>query len=128
MPTPGKNETEKEFIGRCIPFMLKEKPGMEQDQAVAICYSIWREDKKSESIIKRIDKLINESGTTDVENFIRKHLSGTNKKIDADGMWNSFVKKKFDDMDREDFDEVWDSLIDDEYLVKAGGKNYKWSE
>lgn len=127
MPTPGKNESEKEFIGRCIPFMLKEKPDMKQDQVVAICYSLWEKDKKSESIIKRIDNLINESGTTDVENFIRKQLSG-NKKMDADGMWNGFVKKKFDDMDREDFDEVWDSLIEDEYLVKAGGKTYKWSE
>lgn len=37
---PGPTETEDEFIGRCIPVMIKE--GYEQDQATAICYDKWR--------------------------------------------------------------------------------------
>ena len=36
---PGANETEDEFIGRCIPYMMNE--GMEQEQAAAVCYSKW---------------------------------------------------------------------------------------
>lgn len=45
MPEPQTGETQKEFIGRCIPFVKKEHPDWEQDQIVAVCYSIWRRSK-----------------------------------------------------------------------------------
>ena len=45
MPTPGKNESQKDFISRCIPIVIGE--GVEKDQATARCYSICRESKKS---------------------------------------------------------------------------------
>lgn len=45
MPTPNKNETEKDFISRCVPYVLKEKTAKTKEQAVAICYSIWRRSK-----------------------------------------------------------------------------------
>ncbi len=60
MPTPKKGESEKEFVGRCIPFMMHEHPDMKQDQAIAVCYSMFRESKKDEEIIKKIDTLLNE--------------------------------------------------------------------
>ena len=41
MPTPYQNESEQEFISRCIPTMIDE--GKEQEQATAICYSIWEQ-------------------------------------------------------------------------------------
>ena len=37
---PRAGETEAEFIGRCIPKLLKE--GYDQDQAAAICYTYWK--------------------------------------------------------------------------------------
>jgi hypothetical protein len=37
-PNPG--ESEEEFLGRCIPAMLDE--GKDQDQAVAMCYSMYK--------------------------------------------------------------------------------------
>ena len=43
---PGPTEDEKEFIGRCIPVMIKE--GYEQDQAAAICYDKWRNKMSSD--------------------------------------------------------------------------------
>lgn len=43
MPKPTKNETEKVFLNRCIPQLIKEE-GYEQKQAVAICYSIYRKE------------------------------------------------------------------------------------
>lgn len=58
MPTPNKGETEKEFIGRCIPYMMNENPDMKQDQAVAICYSYWEKEKKTEGIVKKIGNLL----------------------------------------------------------------------
>lgn len=49
MPIKVKpNETENEFIGRCISKEVNS--GKEQDQAVAICYSYW--DKENMSKIK----------------------------------------------------------------------------
>ena len=44
---PTANETEDEFISRCIPVMIGE--GMEQDQAAAVCYSKWESRQKFES-------------------------------------------------------------------------------
>jgi hypothetical protein len=41
---PGPTETEDEFIGRCIPYMMDE--GMPQDQAAAVCYSKWEDRAK----------------------------------------------------------------------------------
>lgn len=38
---PGKGEPEGEFMPRCIKYMIDE--GKEQEQAVAICSSLWEE-------------------------------------------------------------------------------------
>ena len=43
MPEPGASESQDEFMHRCVPMMVDE--GREQDQAVAICMSKWREKK-----------------------------------------------------------------------------------
>lgn len=43
MPNPEKGETEREFLSRCIPHLIK-KEGYENRQAVAICYSIYRKE------------------------------------------------------------------------------------
>ena len=44
---PGAKESEDEFIGRCIPYMIGE--GMEQDQAAAVCYQKWQGRMEFES-------------------------------------------------------------------------------
>jgi hypothetical protein len=41
---PGKNETQDEFISRCVSEEVSN--GMEQTQAVAVCYSKWKESRK----------------------------------------------------------------------------------
>jgi len=41
MPVPRSNENEQEFISRCIPELIKENK--DQEQATAICYSIWEQ-------------------------------------------------------------------------------------
>lgn len=43
---PGKNETQDEFISRCIGEEIGR--GHEQSQAVAICYSKWKERRRKE--------------------------------------------------------------------------------
>ena len=44
---PHKGEKEDDFIGRCIPLMVDE--GMEQDQAIAVCYDAWRDRGKKKA-------------------------------------------------------------------------------
>lgn len=43
---PGKNETQDEFIARCVSEEIKR--GHEQAQAVAICYSKWKDRRRKE--------------------------------------------------------------------------------
>ena len=40
MPEPEKGENEKNFVRRCIPYMIHE--GYPQKQSVAICFSKFR--------------------------------------------------------------------------------------
>lgn len=47
MPTPRPNEKRNDFISRCIPELRDE--GKPQNQAIAQCHSIWRQDKKQGS-------------------------------------------------------------------------------
>ena len=41
IPTPNKNETEQEYVSRCISDISSE---YEQDQAAAICYDTYRKE------------------------------------------------------------------------------------
>ena len=50
MPEPTAGESKKEYIDRCIPYLVKE--GKPQDQAVAICYSMWKQKRESTLIEK----------------------------------------------------------------------------
>jgi HK97 family phage prohead protease len=43
MPTPRAGETEEEFIERCIPIVLEDGTADDDEQAVAVCYSMWEE-------------------------------------------------------------------------------------
>lgn len=45
MPTPNSGETRDEFVSRCIPILVDE--GTPQDQAEAICMSMYEENGKS---------------------------------------------------------------------------------
>lgn len=46
MPTPNKDEKESEFMERCVPIVLKDGSAKDQDQAVAMCTSMFEEWQK----------------------------------------------------------------------------------
>ena len=54
MPSPNKDETQKEFISRCIPVVMDDGTADNQAQAVAVCYSIWRTAKEDKNMDKRL--------------------------------------------------------------------------
>lgn len=53
MPQPKEGETQKEFVARCIPVVLEDETADDQDQAVAVCHSMWEKAQEG----KGMDKL-----------------------------------------------------------------------
>jgi len=47
MPKPRDGESEKDFVSRCIPMVMDEGTAKDNKQASAICYSMYKESKKS---------------------------------------------------------------------------------
>jgi hypothetical protein len=45
MPKPVKNETEQDFLKRCIPQVINERTAGDEKQAFAVCQNIWNGDK-----------------------------------------------------------------------------------
>jgi HK97 family phage prohead protease len=43
MPTPNEGESRDDFVSRCIPIVLEDGTAEDQDQAVAVCNSMWEE-------------------------------------------------------------------------------------
>jgi hypothetical protein len=42
MPSVKPNESEKDYIGRCIPYVMKEGTAKDSSQAAAICHSLYK--------------------------------------------------------------------------------------
>jgi hypothetical protein len=42
IPKPSKNQSQKDFMIRCVPQMMKE---YKKDQAIAICYKSYKDKK-----------------------------------------------------------------------------------
>lgn len=49
MPTPHADETEADFVDRCIPVVIEEGTAEDGEQAAAICHSMYREHKSKMS-------------------------------------------------------------------------------
>lgn len=52
MPTPKEDETEEEFVERCIPIVIEEGTADDGDQAAAICHSLWEQHKEENDKMK----------------------------------------------------------------------------
>lgn len=50
MPTPKKGESEKDFVARCIPYVMKEDDKLSQKQAAGKCYGIYRQGSSKRDI------------------------------------------------------------------------------
>jgi len=65
MPDPGKFKNKQKFISECIRVNINE--GKEEDQAAAICYSMWRHRKKKKKdaaeYIREVARDLNDKDT-----------------------------------------------------------------
>lgn len=50
MPTPTENETQAEFVSRCIPLVIEDETAADADQAAAVCHQMWRDREKGETM------------------------------------------------------------------------------
>lgn len=50
LPKPKPNESQSDFVSRCIEFAVGE--GTPQNQAAGMCYSQWERSKKEEELDK----------------------------------------------------------------------------
>lgn len=64
--------------------------------------------------------------TEDIENAIRDNLSGTPRKTTMNALYN-VVKKQLIGISKPKFNKVWNSLINDGYLIKRKDGSYEWS-
>jgi hypothetical protein len=58
MPTPNENETQQEFINRCIPMVINEGTAQSPEQAFAICQSMFERNAKMVEILNKIVELL----------------------------------------------------------------------
>lgn len=58
MPTPRKGESEKSFVDRCIPQVIKEGTAKDGTQGSAICHSMWRQHQKKQRAFDNIDTMV----------------------------------------------------------------------
>jgi hypothetical protein len=48
MPKPNPNESKKDFIARCVPYVMKNENVKDSKYAVAKCNGIWEQHKKKQ--------------------------------------------------------------------------------
>ena len=76
VPTPSTGETQGNFMGRCVKFLMKEEPDRDQKQAVAICYSQWRGESihsDFQRILKLFVKRYGFDGVLKFESFLKSN-------------------------------------------------------
>jgi hypothetical protein len=49
MPTPEENETQNEFVARCIPIVIRDGTARNTAQAVAVCNYLYQNKSNAKS-------------------------------------------------------------------------------
>jgi len=60
MPTPNKGEKQKDYMKRCVPAVIKDGTTKDNKQAVAICFSMWRQHQNKKK--SRASEIMDEVG------------------------------------------------------------------
>lgn len=71
-----------------------------------------------------LNEKLNEAVDSDIENLIRDHLSGTDRKVTKASLFA--VIKKSTKVSKKQFDKIFNELVDDEFLVKTKDGKYTW--
>ena len=77
-PEPKPGESQKDFIGRCIPYVKKEHPEWKQEQVVAVCYSYWRRKHEGKEFDTYMESMGYEKFTESAQLIITEDSIKTN--------------------------------------------------
>jgi HK97 family phage major capsid protein len=95
MPEPGENETQDEFMHRCIPMVLDDGTAKDNDQAVAICMSKWEKKSEIDNILVRSGEEIKSLGDGRFGGYLVRFTSAEDPDLTGD----FFTKDTDFDMD-----------------------------
>jgi len=126
---PIAGETEDEFMTRCIPVVYKEVGG-NTDQAVAICYSYWRDKFEQEQIGEYFEGLFSFLGyidglpvfSTPEEASEIAHIAG------CEGYHEHQVGDFTVYMPCQSHEPEWDELLQEAYDEWLKGQRKSWDD
>ena len=98
MPEVKPGESEKDFIGRCVKYVMDEG---ETDNKAALgkCYGIFRQaHKKSESIDTVVEKYLLTESAANVATFAKK-IEKLKKRLQGSKMKENFGQKEVRDLE-----------------------------
>lgn len=52
MPKVKEGESEKDYIARCVPYVMNEDSSRTQEQALGLCYGLYKESKKEKNTME----------------------------------------------------------------------------
>ena len=88
MPTPNPGEDESDYVSRCIPIVSKEGTAKDNDQAVAMCHSMFKTKKNAESLLFNeiiYDQERKGKSRTEAEDIAR-YLAGELKELNENNL------------------------------------------
>ncbi|MGQ4893449.1 MAG: hypothetical protein ACP6IQ_02350 [Candidatus Njordarchaeia archaeon] len=105
MPDPKDFKSKKDFLKVCIPTLIKE--GKSQDQAVAVCNSMWKNrNKKIEAKMDNLDKTLppelqevltqvdNIEGGSDTDSKVRRAGASSESRLTSEQEPNNLTGEK----------------------------------
>jgi len=95
IPNPKDFKDEQSFVSACIPIVLKEGTAKNQEQASAICYSMWR-DKKNMIEIHRNKKNVFKYNSESWKIYLGSLESDVLPEIKIFKVDPDYVKKNYD--------------------------------
>src|SRR3990167_1169238 len=69
MPDVMDGESEKEFIARCIEMVMEDGTASDNDQAAAVCYSMWEEHMEGKTKAESLEQQMSAVNTAFREQY-----------------------------------------------------------
>lgn len=98
MPTPNDEESEEDFVSRCIPIVLKEGTAEDNKQAAAICHSMFTKKNNSnmQLLTNHLKLVINKEKRYEKDNYVGYPLTIITKQgVMNEGFKPAVEVKKF---------------------------------
>jgi len=94
MPTVKPGDSREDFVSRCIPIVLEDGTAESQDQAVAVCSSMWRErESKAAYECECLDCGHKTKSDEHCADIVCSECGGKMRRVDRPGVGRALVMK-----------------------------------